>query len=70
MDKILRKLNLGTQVDRFDAEKIEPDNVISASHSELTRLGVSTIAVAIWPVTGHGFQNTENTKCPAVRYFQ
>ncbi|XP_044181451.1 uncharacterized protein LOC122947060 [Acropora millepora] len=43
MDKILRELNLGTLVDRFDAEKIEPDNVISASDSELTRLGVSTI---------------------------
>ena len=42
MDKILRELNLGTLVDRFDAEKIEPDNVISASDSELTRLGVST----------------------------
>ena len=41
--KILRELNLGTLVDRFDAEKIEPDNVISASDSELTRLGVSTI---------------------------
>ena len=43
MDKILRELNLGTLVDRFDAEKIEPDTVISASDSELTRLGVSTI---------------------------
>ena len=43
MDKILRELNLGTLVDRFNAEKIEPDNVISASDSELTRLGVSTI---------------------------
>ena len=43
MDKILRELNLGTLVDRFDAEKIEPDNVISASESELTRLSVSTI---------------------------
>ena len=43
MDKILRELNLGTPVDRFDAEKIEPDNVISASDSELTWLGVSTI---------------------------
>ena len=43
MDKILRELNLGTLVDRFDAEKFEPDNVISASDSELTRLGVSTI---------------------------
>ena len=41
--KILRELNLGALVDRFDAEKIEPDNVISASDSELTRLGVSTI---------------------------
>ena len=43
MDKILRELNLGTLADRFDAEKIEPDNVISASDSELTRLGVPTI---------------------------
>ena len=43
MDKILRELNLGTLVDRFDAEKIEPDTVISASDSELSRLGVSTI---------------------------
>ena len=43
MDKILRELNLGTLVDRFDAEKIEPHNVISASGSELTRLGVSII---------------------------
>ena len=41
--KILRELNLGTLVDRFDAEKIDPYNVISASDSELTRLGVSTI---------------------------
>ena len=47
MDKILRELNLGTLVDRFDAEKIEPDNVISASDSELTRLGVSTIGDCI-----------------------
>ena len=36
-------MNLGTLVDRFDAEKIEPDNVIYASESELTRLGVPTI---------------------------
>ena len=43
MDEIPRELNLRTLADRFDAEKIEPDNVISASHSELTRLGVSTI---------------------------
>ena len=43
MGKILRELNLGTLADRFAAEKIEPDNVISASDSELTRLGVSTI---------------------------
>ena len=43
MDKILRELNLGTLVDRFDAEKIDPDNVISASDSRLTRLGFSTI---------------------------
>ena len=41
--KILRELNLGTLVDRFDAEKIDPYNVISASDRELTRLGVSTI---------------------------
>ena len=43
MDKILQELNLGTLVDRFDGEKIEPDTVISASDSELSRLGVSTI---------------------------
>ena len=43
MDKIVRELNLGSLVDRFDAEKIEPDNVISASDSEFTRHGVSTI---------------------------
>ena len=42
--KILRELNLGTLVDTFDAEKVEPDNVLSASDSELTRLGVSTIS--------------------------
>ena len=33
--KILRELNLGTLVDRLDAEKIDPYNVISASDSEL-----------------------------------
>ena len=47
MDKKLRELNLGTLVDRFHAEKIEPDNVISASDSELTRLGVSTIGALL-----------------------
>ena len=48
MDKILRELNLGTLADRFDAEKIEPDNVISASDSELTRLGVPTERFKSW----------------------
>ena len=50
MDKILRELNLGTLVDRFDGEKIEPDTVISASDSELSRLGVSTIGnrIRLW----------------------
>lgn len=46
--KILRELNLGTLVDRFDAEKIEPDNVISASDGELTRLGVPTERFKSW----------------------
>ncbi|KAK2550573.1 hypothetical protein P5673_028777 [Acropora cervicornis] len=32
---------------RVDAEKIEPDNVISASDSELNRLGISTIGDSI-----------------------
>ena len=43
MDDILRKLNLGTLVDRFNDEKVEVDTVISASDSELARLGVCTI---------------------------
>ena len=38
MDDILRKLNLGTLVDRFNDEKVEVDTVISASDSELARL--------------------------------
>ena len=43
MDDILRELNLGTLVDRFNDEKVEVDTVISASDSELARLGVCTI---------------------------
>ena len=33
MDNILRELNLGTLVDRFNDEKVEVDTVISASPS-------------------------------------
>lgn len=43
MDDILWELNLGTLVDRFNDEKVEVDTVISASDSELARLGVCTI---------------------------
>ena len=47
MDDILPELNLGTLVDRFNAEKVEVDTVISVSDSELARLSVCTIGERI-----------------------
>ena len=47
MDDILRKLNLGTLVDRFNDEKVEVDTVISASDGELAPLSVCTIGERI-----------------------
>lgn len=43
MERILRSLNLGTLVERFQAERIEADTVLSASDNELNRIGVGTI---------------------------
>ena len=47
MDDILRELNLGTLVDRFNDEKVEVDTVISASDGELAPLSVCTIGERI-----------------------
>ena len=47
MDDILRELNLGTLVNRFNDEKVEVDTVISASDGELAPLSVCTIGERI-----------------------
>ena len=47
MDDILRELNLGTLVNRFNDEKVEVDTVISASDGELAPLSVCTIGKRI-----------------------
>lgn len=43
MESILRKLNLGHLLERFEAERIEPELVSSMSDGNLANLGVSTI---------------------------
>ena len=50
MDDILRKLNLGTLVDRFNDEKVEVDTVISASDGELAPLSVCTIGIYVFAI--------------------
>ena len=41
MEEILRALGMGTLVERFQAQRVEPETVLAASDNELVRLGHS-----------------------------
>ncbi len=47
MEEILRALGMGTLVERFQAQRVEPETVLAASDNELVRLGVTTIGERI-----------------------
>lgn len=43
MEVILQELGLGTLIDRFSEERVDPDVLVSLNDNELVRLGVNTI---------------------------
>ena len=43
MESVLQKLDLGTLIESFKAERIDIGAVLSATDGELIRLGVDTI---------------------------
>lgn len=43
MESVLRKLDLGTLIESFKAERIDIDAILSATDGELIRLGVDAI---------------------------
>jgi hypothetical protein len=43
MEHILQQLNMGTLIEKFREQKMDPSVILSSSDSELARLGVSTI---------------------------
>ena len=43
MESVLRKLDLGTLIESFKAERIDIDAILSTTDGELIRLGVDTI---------------------------
>ena len=43
MESILEQLGLGTLLERFSSEKVDPEVVLSMSESSLIRLGVETL---------------------------
>ena len=43
MESILKQLGLGTLLERFSSEKVDPEVVLSISESSLIRLGVETL---------------------------
>jgi hypothetical protein len=47
MEEILRALGMGTLVERFQAQRVEPETVLAASDNELVRLGATTIGKCI-----------------------
>ena len=47
MDQILQSLSLGSLVENFQGQRMEPQAVLDASDQELIRLGVCTISDCI-----------------------
>lgn len=43
MEKILEEINLGTLIERFKEERIDPESVAALTDQDLSRLGVQTI---------------------------
>lgn len=43
MDAILQELNLGTLIERFSEERVDPEILVSLNDNELVRLSVNTI---------------------------
>ena len=43
MERILQRLNMGTLIDKFQEQRMDPCTVLSPSDGELARLGISTI---------------------------
>ena len=43
MERILQRLNMGTLIEKFKEQRMDPSAVLSSSDGELARLGVSTI---------------------------
>ena len=46
---ILNELGLGILIEKFEAERVEPEVVASLSDGNLASLGVSTTGDCIWP---------------------
>lgn len=44
MESVLRKLNLGTLIDKFKEERVDEEIIVSATDNELIRLWVTTIS--------------------------
>ena len=43
MDAILQSLGMETLLNRFQAQRMEPQSTLAASDQELVRLGITTI---------------------------
>ena len=43
MEHILQQLNMGTLIEKFREQRMDPSVILSSSDSELARLGVSTV---------------------------